>query len=401
MSFASGSMTFRRFFVENASISEPDDGLIERLRRRCVDADATRMQDGTVWGWTTGAHLLDTDFSLLKNAVGQGLYFALRVDTHRPPSDLVRSYQRQAEEAMLESSGREFLSRSERREAREQARSRAEAEAKAGAFRRMKQIPVYWDLASGQVFVGSTSLAVLDQFAVLFHRTFDLPATVATSGEVAFRWATQAAEMTAYDALRPAHFVHPPEGAEMPEEMVRTAQAGSRDFLGTEWLLWLWYASHVESPDIRLGTGQSVSVLFEKSLHLECAFALTGKATLTGDGPTRMPEAAVALAGGKRPMRATLHLAARGEVYELGLRGDLMNISSLRLPPPEEAKSSKALLEERMEGLRRLMEALDGLYGAFLRRRLSSRWSQTLTAMRTWIAGGQPATVPAPAELTA
>ena len=42
----------------------------------------------------------------------------MRIDTNKPPGDLVRSYQKQAEEAMLEASGREFLSKSERKAGR-------------------------------------------------------------------------------------------------------------------------------------------------------------------------------------------------------------------------------------------------------------------------------------------
>lgn len=388
MAFANGTVAFKRFAVQGGVADQPDDSFIEKLAAHAITADSVQTADKTQFGWVTGDHILDTRFAWGKNAVADGLHFALRIDTHKPPADLIRGYQRLAEQAMLEASGREFLSRAERREARAQALARAEEEARQGVFRKMKQVPVFWDFKRGEVYLGSGASSVVDPFMLLFRQTFDCSAVPLSSGELAARWSVRVGEASAFDGCRPAFFVHPPELAESSDEVALPGEARSRDFLGTEWLTWLWYAAQVESSEVATPEGEAVTVLFEKSLQMECAFKLNGSVAITADGPTRQPEAPVALAAGKRPVRAGLQLAVHGDVYGLGVRGDAMNVSGVQLPQPQEGPDPRGIFEERIEHLRSLIEALDGLYTAFLKRRLSSKWSQHLAAIRAWIASG-------------
>lgn len=398
MGFSSGAVTLKRFFVQGALLDKVDESFLEQLAAHTIGQNEEESTDKTQFGWVTGEHILDTRFDWSKNVVGDGLHFALRIDTNKPPSDLVRSYQRMNEQAMLEASGREFLSKAERREAREQAIARADGEAQSGAFRRMKQVPVYWDFRRSEVYLGAGAASVVDRFMLLFRHTFDRGVIPASSGELAARWATRVGEASAVDNARPAHFVNPPEGGAEDGDTIITNEPQSRDFLGTEWLTWLWYASHVESAEVATPQGHSVAVLFERCLQMECAFKVTGTTTINADGPTRLPESSAALASGKRPVRAGLHVAIQGDVYALTLRGDAMNFSGIQLPDPEDGADRRTAFEGRIEHLRNLIEGVDALYQAFLKRRLSSKWPQTLNILRNWVAGGT-ASGKRPAEL--
>jgi len=396
MGFASGAVTFKRFFVQGRGIDRVAESFLEKLAACAIDADSVQTADQQMFGWSTGEHILDTQFDWSKNVIADGLYFAMRIDTNKPPAELVRSYQKMNEVVTLEASGREFLSKTERREAREQARARADAEARSGAFRRMKQVPVFWDLKRCEVYLGSTASSAADHFMLLFRQTFDRAVVPASSGEMAARWAARAGEGTMLDRCRPAHFISPPEGGETPDEGLHAGEGRSLDYLGTEWLTWLWYASHVESPEVKTGRGDAVAVLFEKSLQLECAFKLSGSLTILAADPTRLPETPVAVAGGKRPVRAGLQIAVRGDVFSFTIRGDAMNVSSVQLPPAQEPSHPRAVFEERMDHLRRFVDTIDALYAAFLKRRLSSQWPKTLAAVRTWVAaGGHAGQIPA------
>lgn len=388
MAFASGSITVKRFAVQGQSPRQADEELIEKLQAHAIGADDIRTADKTQIGWTTGEHILDTRFNLMKNALADGLHFAMRVDTHKAPPDLVRSYQRVNEAAILESSGREFLSKSEKREAREQALSQADKEARSGLFRRMKAIPVFWDFKRNEVYLHSAASNVIDQFLMLFRESFELSLVPITSGELAARWAVNSGETRSFDDSRPALFVQPP--SDMGEgDALNVDEGGSRDFLGTEWLTWLWYASAVESPEITTQLGQNVTVMFEKSMQMQCAFRVTGSLMVTADGPTRLPEAVVALAEGKLPVRVGLQVASAGDAFGLSIRGDGMNYSSIQLPAPEDAGNLRAVFEDRIEKLRDVIEAVDAVYVAFLRRRLSGKWPKTLNAIRAWVASGR------------
>ncbi|NLX12397.1 MAG: hypothetical protein GXY44_01920 [Phycisphaerales bacterium] len=388
MSFSSGSITCKRFFVGGQAVARVDEALLEQLAAGAVGADGIRTADMTELGWVTGEHILDTAFDFGKNAVADGLHFALRIDTNKPPSDLVRSYQKQNEQTMREASGREFLTKAQRAEAREQALARADSEAKAGIFKRMRQVPVFWDLPRNEVYLGGTSSAVADAFYLLFRQCFDRSVTAATAGELAARWSAKTGESRPFDACQPAHFVNPPDGIELEAEDGSGGQEQSKDFLGTEWLTWLWYAAHVESAEIQ-GPQGAITVLFDRALQMECAFRMTGSLGIQAESPTRLPEAAVALAGGKRPVRAGLQLAIHGDVFGLGIRGDMMNLAGVRVPPPQEANNDRLVFEDRIEKLRDLVGGLDSLYVAFLKRRFSNKWPTTLNAMRNWISAGR------------
>ena len=119
MAFASGPVTFKRFFVAGSAPERVSQDLLDRVARRAIGNGSVAARDGSEAGWVTGDHILDTKFDFGKNAIAECLYLAMRVDANKPPSEIVRSYQKMHEQALLEKSGREFLSRQERREARE------------------------------------------------------------------------------------------------------------------------------------------------------------------------------------------------------------------------------------------------------------------------------------------
>jgi hypothetical protein len=387
MAFASGSITFKRFVVQGEAPQRVDETVIEQLSARGMGRDSMQMADHSEFGWITGDHVFDTDFTFEKNSVADGLSFSMRIDTNKAPTDLVRAYQRQNEQAMLEASGREFLSKAEKREAREQAKARAENEAHAGAFRRIKQVPAFWDLKRNEVYLAATGSTIVEPFMTLFRMTFGPMLIPVSSGELAARWSATAGEARAFDDCKPAFFVQPPDGAATDANF--EGEPHNKDFLGTEWLTWLWYTSQVESAQVTTQLGHSVTVMFEKSMNLDCAFGVTGKLTAQADDPARMPEALMALASGKRPIKAGLQVGTAGESFSLNLRGDVMHYGGVQLPAPDEAGSPRAVFEDRMDKLRDMLAACDDLYTAFIRKRLSNRWPQTLNAIRAWVAGGR------------
>lgn len=388
MGFAGGSVTFKRLIITGEAPRQVDEALLKQLSNQAAGTGGVRTADHTEIGWSTGDHLLDTRFDFAKNAIADGLYAAMRVDANKPPTDLIRSYQKLNEQAMLEASGRQFLSKPEKREAREQALSRADSEAREGVFRKRKAIPFFWDLKRGEVYLGATSSGAVDQFCLLFTETFDLKASPVTAGELAARYAVRAGEARAFDDCLPIHLINPPSEAELHTPTGHMGETRSRDFLGTEFLTWLWYVCEVESPEIASGLGDTVSVLFEKSLLLDCAYKMTGAVTIAADGPTQLSEASVALAGGKRPVKSGFQMGIHGEAYGFTLRGDEMNFSGVQLPPPQEVADARVVFEDRIDKLRTLIDGVGSLYVVFLKRRFASKWPATLQALRRWVAAG-------------
>jgi len=159
---------------------------------------------------------------------------------------------------------------------------------------------------------------------------------------------------------------------------------GSRDFLGNEFLLWLWYTLYSDSDTITLSDKSEVAVMVTRSLVLECPRGQTGRESITSDGPARLPEARRAIQVGKMPRKAGLTCVRHDHQYELTLHAETLAISGAKLPTPE-GDDERARLEERVTLLRHLVETLDLMYDAFGRIRLGANWPKELTKIQKWL----------------
>ncbi len=158
----------------------------------------------------------------------------------------------------------------------------------------------------------------------------------------------------------------------------------SRDFLGNEYLLWLWFMLDAESDTIKLGDGSEVAAMLTRTLLLECPRGQSGKESITSDGPTRLPEARRALQSGKLPRKAGLTIVRHDQQYDLALTAESLAVSGAKMPAPE-AGDDRGRLEERVSQLRHLLETLDLLYDTFIVHRASDGWTKELGRMKRWL----------------
>jgi hypothetical protein len=174
-----------------------------------------------------------------------------------------------------------------------------------------------------------------------------------------------------------------------PSEMAWAPDEANRDFLGNEYLLWLWYILETESDTIPLGDGSEAAVLLARTLVLECPRGQTGRESITSDGPTRLPEARRAIQSGKLPRKVGLIVVRHDQQYEMTLQAETLAVSGCRLPAPE-AADERARLEERVTQLRHLLETLDLMYDVFSKRRASDAWTKELGRMQKWLQREEP-----------
>jgi hypothetical protein len=380
MAFFSGRVTITRFRVKGAGpkLFRPEH--IERLQAHAIGKQRTASSDGVEAGWTAGEHLLDTEFTLEKNIVNDTLHFALRLDTTRLPGDLLRAYTQIEIDAAAKTNPSGRASAYQKREARMAARARLEDEARDGRFLRRKVFPVLWDAQSKELLVGSTSVTMLDRLHTLFEHTFGVGFERLGAGQQMFRLAEVRNQTRGVDDAQPSAFASggaPHEVAWLPDE-------NSRDFLGNEYLLWLWYQLDSESDVIKLADGSQAAVMLMRDLVLQCPRGQTGRETIASDAPTQLPEARRALQSGKLPRRVGLTVSRHDQQYDLTLHAESLAVGSARLPAPEAAEE-RARLEERVNQLRQLIETLDLLYDAFAAVRASDAWPKELSRMQRWL----------------
>jgi hypothetical protein len=170
-----------------------------------------------------------------------------------------------------------------------------------------------------------------------------------------------------------------------PTEVAWIADESSRDFIGNEFLLWLWYHTDVQSDTVALADKSEVTLMLARTLTLECPRGVTGHETITHEGPTRLPEARRAIQSGKLPRKVGLTLVRHGEQYELALHAETLAVGSAKLPPPDEDADARGKLDGRADQIRALIETLDLLYEAFGRKRFGKDWEPELLAMQKWL----------------
>ncbi len=385
MSFLSGTVSFSRFHVLGGSPKRLDENLLEKFRANAIGRQHIMTADNEEVGWLGGRHLLDLEFDIEKNIILDSLHFGMRIDASRIPPDLMRAYVEMEIDALRDNNGNSRIHPRMRRQATTAARRRAEREIKDGKYRRLRQFPMLWDTRDDVLYVAATQPAVLERLHPLFKTTFNKRLEQMTAGYLGFLSAEEKGTTRKIDDLRPSQFVDIPDGRQQPEVYWTSHDAGSRDYLGNEFLLWLWHTLNTESDTIALPDGTEVAVLIVKQLVLECPLAESGKEVITCDGPTQLPESRRAIQTGKLPRKAGLLLSRQGSQYELTLQAETFNISTATLPKIEADGNGRARVEERVEQIRHMSETVDLMFETFLTHRLSAAWQNTHKQMTAWL----------------
>ncbi len=376
MGFFTGRATFLRFRVDGPAPGLFGADYLDKLANHAIGKQMTAEKDGTEAGWIAGDDILDVGFDLAKNVVNDALHFALRIDTQKLPADLLRSYARAELQALTADNPSGRPSPRQKKEAKEAARAKLEAEAKDGRFIRRKAYPVLWDQLSNCLLVSTSSASVLDRVQKLFQETFGCGLILADAGQ---RTALGAHAAGLVD-VRPATFLPTiSSGA-----VAWVADPASVNYLGNEFLLWRWFVLETDTDAILLADGSEVTVMLAKTLVLDCPKAQSGNETIRSDTPNKLPEARRAIQAGKLPRQAGMILVRHDQQYELTVQAEMLSVSGAKLPTIEE-RDERLRLDERVTQLRHLIETVDLLFDAFLKRRLTGAWSEELERMRRWL----------------
>jgi hypothetical protein len=418
MSFTSGRVSYCRLRVVGDAPATLDETALSILKEHAFRETEIGAPDEVEVGWVTGEHLLDTQFSYEKNGFGHLAMFAMRIDTHKVPSDIRQAYKKINEQAAAGMNPSGFASRSQKKEAAEQAGRQLHEDLAAGKFRRSKMVPILWDLSRQVLYCAASGNAVLEQLAKLMRDSFAVNVEYLSAGNFAGQSLRHAGQGRDYEDLKPTAFTAPPpearrdaDEADGPMDVTTplvpwVAQSVDlKDFLGNEFLIWLWWLSESAEGEIMItgptGGEQTLFIAIDKTLDMDCAWDARGKQTLRSDGPTRLNEAAEALAGGKWPRKMGLIISDGENQWELTLQGDRLVVSAAALPEVADAQGPREVIEYRLRLLQGLSDALDAAYESFLRQRVSSGWTGRKDAMRRWIkerrkaAAAQPALAPA------
>jgi hypothetical protein len=375
MSLFSGSATFTRFRVLGSQPMLFNAEHLEQLRANALGQHTGALRvspkDGVGIGWGDGLHVLGRDFSFERNVIGDMLFFQLVAEQNKLPAEKLKSYYETDLAALARDNPSGYPSRRNKKEAKESAKERLEDEAKDGRFLRRQAIDVAWDRPTNEVLLGSTSATVATRLRVLFGATFNLDLQPLCATEHAAEYDVELVNS------RPTQFLpqSPDSVAWVPLD---------HDYLGNEFLLWLWFNCEEESAEIN-GT----TVFMSDVILLDCPRGVTGRQTITHEGPTRLPEAFRSIQSGKLPRKAGLTVVRLGRQYQFTLNAESLAISGAKIPKPEEdGLDARGLLDARADALRDLRKVIDELYQEFLFQRFT-RWEETSPRITAWLNNGE------------
>lgn len=158
------------------------------------------------------------------------------------------------------------------------------------------------------------------------------------------------------------------------------------DFLGSEFLLWLWFASEVLESKLPLSDDRVGELFLDDQLVLADPANTHEKSSLKGLAPSTTPEAKEALRQGKLPVRAHLGLNLEERSFSFSLEAEPLAMTGIKLPTLVNEEVDERFYERMM-----LLDELDGVMGEqferFVRLRLSRTWNTSmLPLIQRWIA---------------
>lgn len=384
MGFLSGPVTFEAYRIRESETKQFGTEHIKTLKKYAIGQIETSSLDEPMVGFLAGDHLFDLDFDLEKNVIGPSLHCGVRIDTNQIPAAVRKAWNRMELAAIMAENPDGRATRIQRQEAKEAVAARCEEEAQSGKYRKMQQFPVLWDAQDDLFYFGGTSATASELCCGVCCQAFDFELERLTAGRRAAEWAAKGKHRKALDEATPSAFR---AGDPRSDIVWWNNESGNFDFLGNEFLLWLWWRWKTQSDTIALPDGSEVTGMFARTLSLQCPRDESGKETISAESPVHLPEATQAIRSGKLPRKAGLTLCRQGEQYDLTLQAETFTIGGAKISTEEkdDADNGRGALEDRLESLRAMHETIDLLFQAFCERRIGKEWTGELEKIRRWL----------------
>ena len=168
-------------------------------------------------------------------------------------------------------------------------------------------------------------------------------------------------------------------------------ERGGMDWLGPEFLTWLWWRAGV-SPEFvektlgsKSGRGDPTSlyVHVDEFLELRGERAAARRTSLRAGTPGASAEGKVALRNGKVVTAARVLFARGEEETAMTIRAEDLDLSGVK-PPKPEGEQSEERLAASLAGVRRAYADLDACFAAFLAVRCSDGWDAEAEKVRAF-----------------
>jgi len=166
-----------------------------------------------------------------------------------------------------------------------------------------------------------------------------------------------------------------------------------KEFVGQDFLTWLWLASEsINSDGFFEHEGNPVVLLFDYNMKLECGAgdACNQLIFKTASGSaSSLPEIKLAVQQGKKISQAQILISWKDLEFICKLDGSLLELTGIKLPKTvagDDEDGYEARILERIYLAEQLSRIIDSLFLYYLKKRLTPAiWKQELVQFRDWL----------------
>ncbi len=359
MSFESGSVTFRMFYLP------------QPLPRNCIERFASRaapsldaLGTAPIHGWVTGRHLLDNRIQKDTAYVAGHLRLTLMKAERKIPESLLRAECRMEELARQQAEGKAEIDRKTRSDIRKEISERLLPTMPP----QLKGMAIVHPANTDLVYAEAVSDKQMDALEVSFRES------------VGFGLVPVAPEYAAMRRLNVDVRDVPPTSFSPDCE-----DSAVENSVGQDFLTWLWFFSEVRGGFARLGGTGEFAVMIEGPLTFVMEGQGAHETVLRRGAPAISAEAKIALLSGKKLKRARLVLARGQEQWQATVDADSFVFRGLKLPEGEKLEPVSRF-EERIQAIGVFRDAFLALYDWFIQARMNPEtWEKTRQEIHRWV----------------
>ncbi|MEY5098071.1 MAG: hypothetical protein RJA36_790 [Pseudomonadota bacterium] len=164
----------------------------------------------------------------------------------------------------------------------------------------------------------------------------------------------------------------------------------THQFLGEEFLLWLWFRWEIDGGEFTLHRGLVVGVAIDDLIEFAPLSDDDTRQSLRFGVPTRTAEARQALRSGHRLAKARLLVATSLDQWTVVLDAGRWVFSGVRLPDDRlDNETAYDHSFERTQNWLELLTIMEELFAQFVRARIGKDWPKWCAEIAEWMAAGK------------
>ena len=163
-------------------------------------------------------------------------------------------------------------------------------------------------------------------------------------------------------------------------------------FLGSEFLTWLWYMSETHSGSFYVPDYHNVELWFYDNIKLEKGEQNEKESILCSGVTSDLKEARVGLASGKKLKEARLKMILEDEEWFLTIDSLYLDFKKLKTPKIEkdsgemDSNEEDAQFYEKVFLIEKSIAVMDSVFHSFMKERLDEKWNTvSVPAIKKWI----------------